>query len=238
MADLYYSALLLFLGAWAGGGTAFLLPSDNNHRSRLFLSFSGAFLFALGLTEFFPTLFQEGPPGIGIWVLLGFLLQILLEVLSGGVEHGHVQKGHMMKKGIPFAALVGLSIHALMESIPLGGPGILNSEHFLMGLLVHKLPVSLALASLLLNSSDRRAPVVAAFSIFSLMGPLGIFIGNVLPERTSSLPTGISYYILAIVLGVILHVSTTILFESSDEHRLEQYKLLAVLAGFALGVFF
>lgn len=238
MTDLYYSALLLLLGAWAGGGTALLVRSSGNKRSRIFLSFSGAFLFALAITEFFPTLFQNGPSGIGVWVLFGFLFQILLDFLSGGVEHGHVQKGQLMKGKIPVAALIGLSLHALLESLPLGGSGIHHSNDLLIGLLVHKLPISLALASLLLNSSDKRSNVFLAFLVFSLMGPLGVLIGSGLPEKTPYLSGDLSYYVLALVLGVLLHVSTTILFESSDEHRLERYKLIAVLAGFAFGIFF
>ncbi len=239
MTDLFYSGSLLFLGAWAGGGVALFLRSNNAKRSRLFLSFSGAFLFALAITRFLPTLFQEGPNGIGAWVLIGFLLQILLDFLSGGVEHGHVQEGQLFsKKGIPFAALAGLSLHALLESIPLGGSGILQGDHFLMGLLVHKLPASLALAGLLINSSSGHTKPLIAFSIFSLMGPLGILIGKILPADLPHLTGESHYYMLALVLGVLLHVSTTILFESSDEHRLERFKLIAVLAGFLLGIFF
>ena len=39
---------------------------------------------------------------------------------------------------------------------------------------------------------------------------------------------------LAIVIGIFLHVSTTILFESSEGHKFNAYKMLAIAAGLAL----
>src|SRR6187551_3167755 len=57
---------------------------------RLLLAFSGAFLFALSILHLIPELYATKTVNVGIWILAGFLLQLLLEYLSEGIEHGHV----------------------------------------------------------------------------------------------------------------------------------------------------
>lgn len=42
--------------------------------------------------------------------------------------------------------------------------------------------------------------------------------------------------LLAIVIGIFMHISTTILFEASDGHRFNYAKLGAILLGTALGL--
>jgi zinc transporter ZupT len=120
----------------------------------------------------------------------------------------------------------------------LGEGGALNGSHFLIGLAVHKVPVSLALAALLVHSGIGRSKALLVLGGFSLVAPLGILLGYGIPAIMEKLPPDFSHYLFALVLGIVLHVSTTILFESSEEHRFEGVKLLVILAGFALAIFF
>jgi hypothetical protein len=41
--------------------------------------------------------------------------------------------------------------------------------------------------------------------------------------------------LMAVVIGIFMHISTTILFESSDGHRFNQRKTMAIVLGTALG---
>jgi zinc and cadmium transporter len=62
------------------------------------------------------------------------------------------------------------------------------------------------------------------------MAPIGMF--------TSSF-TGLavySRYLMAIVIGIFMHISTTILFESEDHHRFPVGKMVAVIVGLLLGI--
>ena len=80
----------------------------------LLLSFGGAFL--LGLCFLAPPARSFAMNATaGHWVIAGFLLQIGLEYLSKGMEHGHVH-------GNPFGLLAFLSLclHALIEAMPFG----------------------------------------------------------------------------------------------------------------------
>jgi hypothetical protein len=40
---------------------------------------------------------------------------------------------------------------------------------------------------------------------------------------------------MAIVIGIFMHISTTILFESEEGHKLHSRKLAAIIIGTALG---
>jgi zinc transporter ZupT len=238
MDPILFPTLVLFASAWLGGGVALLFSSRETGRSKFFLSFSGAFLFGLTLTHFFPSLFKGAGMDIGIWVLMGFLLQLLLDLLSGGIEHGHVQNSRIPHERLPYSLLIGLSLHAFVESIPLGVDLRGVGDELLLGLAVHKLPISLALAGLLMTSKGGWGRPLAAFSVFTLMAPIGVLLGHGIPRLLKELPQAFPHYLFAVVLGIILHVSTTILFESSEGHRFDRWKMLAVVSGFALAVFF
>ncbi len=234
--ELYIPIGILFIASWIGGAIPFLFRSQREKRAKLFLALSGAFLFGLVLTRFFPDLFQKAGPSIGIWVLGGFLIQSLLEPLSQGIEHGHAQRDASRGSATPYALLIGLSVHALLESVPLGVGYLVHKEELLLGLAVHKLPVSLALAGLLLNAGKSPKKALLPFAIFTIMAPLGVMIGVFVPQLFQELPDAFPHYVLALVIGIILHVSTTILFESTEDHRFDLLKMIAVLGGFALAI--
>ena len=45
-----------------------------------------------------------------------------------------------------------------------------------------------------------------------------------------------SRYLMAIVIGIFMHISTMILFESEDHHRFPIVKMIAVIVGLLLGI--
>ena len=68
--------------------------------------------------------------------------------------------------------------------------------------------------------------------IFAAMAPLGLF--------TSQVFEGIIVYnneIMAIVIGILLHISTTIIFESSNNHKFTKSKIIAICLGIIVGLF-
>ena len=70
---------LLFASALFGGLAIFLFKSDNTQRLKLILSFSGAYLFAITILHLIPEVYISGNKQIGLFILLGFLLQILMD---------------------------------------------------------------------------------------------------------------------------------------------------------------
>lgn len=198
----------------------------SRHQSyRLLLAFSGAFLLALILFELLPEAYAqlEGPVA-GLCIGSGILLQLILDWFSKGAEHGHVHSH--FGTSFPWLLFGSLSIHAFLEGIPLE-----HSKHYLAGIVVHKIPVALIIGGSLLQSNMKSAYLWGFMGLFALMTPLGALLG-----KHASL-AGIYPYIQALVIGVLLHVSSLILFESSEGHRFNLRKLAAILAGFGLAYF-
>ena len=71
------------LGEWLGDKFKQHMP--------LLLSFGGAFLLGLCFLHLLPEAFEMNTHA-GQWVVAGFLIQIGLEYLSKGMEHGHVSR--------------------------------------------------------------------------------------------------------------------------------------------------
>lgn len=239
-------AILLLVGAVLGAGL--LVRAVPESRSRLWLkpllAFSGAYLFTLTITHLLPeaiALRVEAPQQIGYWTLGGFFAQVLLEVLSQGIEHGHVHTSPAEAGRVPLGLLLALVLHALLEGSILiggghGGAGGHNLFAVALGVALHHVPAAVALATLLRVRLGSMGRVWPWLSVFALASPAGLVFSNyvLLPQLLGG------YYapLLGFVAGTFLHVSTTILFETSPEHKLNWPKLGATVGGalLALGV--
>ena len=198
------------------------------------LAFSGAYLLSITVLHLLPAVYEHeihahtSKYNIGIFIILGLLLQIILDFFSKGAEHGHV---HIHEKGkIPWMLFFSLSIHAFMEGIPLAH----NDGHdsLLWAIVIHKIPVTIILGTFLTQSTIKRSYSLLFLILFALMSPLGNFAGEYIPlfvtYRTQ---------ITALIIGIFLHISTTILFESSENHKFNSYKFLSILIGVAVALF-
>lgn len=198
---------------------------------RLLLSFSGAFLLGVVFLHMLPELYAEEGPRIGFWVLGGFLLQVVLEFFSHGIEHGHVHA--TPGKALPLVTLLSLCLHSYAEGIPFADPAVAGNIPFLAGVLLHKMPMAIALATVLLRSGTSVVVSWAMIGTFAVAAPLGILTGVLLGE-------GMGHHflhdMLGLAIGMLLHISTTIIFESAPEHRFNAARFVAVLVGAALAM--
>ena len=108
---MFLNVLLLFVTAFGAGIAVFLIPELNKEKFKAILSFSGAYLFSITVIHILPELFHESsnPIQAGIFVLMGFFLQMMLEYFTSGVEHGHIHHSHETT-AIPYLLLVSLGI--------------------------------------------------------------------------------------------------------------------------------
>mgnify|MGYP000465825635 CR=1 FL=1 len=221
--------LILVLSVGIGILIVKLLNSGQNKKNiKLLLSFSGAYLFAISVLHLIPEIYEGNDHHIGLFILIGFFAQIVLEFFSKGIEHGH---GHLHKGSIPITMLMSLCLHAFLEGIPLGSESQHHAHHdhniesvLLAGIALHKIPVSIVLFTLFRGAglSNTRSYLLMFF--FAIMTPLGNYVGTI----------GSDFYnreIMGIVVGIFLHISTTILFESSEGHRFNIMKLISIIAG-------
>ena len=102
---------------------------------KLLLAFSGAFLLGTTLTSLLPSVFTNGNEHISYWILAGIIIQIVLEQLSKGAEHGHI---HTSEKRIPMTLVTGLYLHAFIEGFP-----IHKHNDLLWAIVIHKLPIAM-----------------------------------------------------------------------------------------------
>lgn len=239
-------AILVLLGTVLGAGwAAGRVPAALGQVAlKPLLAFSGAYLFTLTVTHLLPEAWQLVPgqgPRVGYWILGGFFGQVLLEVFSHGIEHGHVHAAdaHAARAGrVPLLLLGALAVHSFLEgSILVPTAGAVGPPYYAVvaGVALHHVPAAFALATLLHQRPGPARRTWPALLVFALAGPVGILSSNylVLHER---LGAGTYAALLGLVAGNFLHVSTTILFETSPEHRLDWAKLGATVAGAALAL--
>ena len=218
--------ILLFLSVLVGYGIALIFKSKESGQLNLLLAFSGAFLLSLTIFELLPEVFEEPSKSIGIWIMAGILLQICLEFFSKGAEHGHVHL-HSKGKNFPWLLFISLSIHALLEGFP-----VTIDNNLLYGVLVHKIPIAVILSLFFIRADYSKAITISFLVLFAFMTPLG----NYLSEEITvfkAYETEIS----ALVIGIFLHVSTTILFESSKDHKFNMAKMSVIVLGIVLAYF-
>ncbi len=184
------------------------------------LSFSGAFLLSITLFEMLPELFSTPQKILGVFIMGGILLQIILDFFSKGAEHGHVHL-HNDDKGFPWLLFVSLSVHAMIEGAPAA-----ENNHVLWGVVIHKLPIAIILSLFFVKSGIRPTHSFLFLLLFALMTPLGSYLMD-----TFSFLQENKVFINAVAIGIFLHVSTTILFESSRDHKFNLTKLVVILLG-------
>lgn len=191
-------------------------------RLRLLLAFSGAFLLSTTVTDLLPEVFAHANATISYWILGGIVVQIALENLSKGAEHGHI---HIHNDAtLPWALLIGLSLHAFIEGFP-----IHNHSELLWAIVVHKLPIAILLTAALWRSKTSIVVKVATLFGFALMTPLGTYL-----NATTTFLQPYATQITALVVGVMLHISTTILFESAENHKFNISKVVVIILGLGI----
>ena len=216
--------LLPILGVLLSFAFVFIVKPKHKENFKLLLAFSGAFLLALTIFELFPSAYAHSDAKtIGVFVLLGILLQIFLEFFSKGAEHGHVHLDKE-KSSFPWLLFLSLSVHAFIEGFP-----IEEHDTIIYGILIHKIPIAIILSIFLLESKVKLVNAVFFILLFSLMTPLGSFVA-----ANFEFATDYAAPITALVIGVFLHISTVILFESSEGHKFNLRKLVVIVLGIVI----
>ncbi len=219
---MWINILVLLIAALAGGLMAYKFRSTEKFPFDLALVFAGAYLFSITIVHVIPELFTstKAPVTAGIFVLAGFYLQQILEYLTSGVEHGHMhlpQGQHKHSFGMAISLIVGLSVHSLLEGTLLGHPTETSpsgSWSLLLGVVLHKVPAAFAMMTVLLCQFDKAKWPLIFLILFALASPLGVVF-----SETVVLGSLAGEILFALVTGSFLHISTTIVFESSPGHK-------------------
>ena len=209
-----------------GYGIAIFIEPKNKNNLKLLLAFSGSFLLSITVTDLLPDVYNGNNAKIGIFIMIGILFQIILEFFSKGAEHGHVH-GHEKISQIPYLLFISLCIHALLEGFPVS-----HHSDLAIGIAIHHLPIAIILTIFFLNASLSKAAIFIFMVTFALMTPLGTLI--------ASQTTFLNHFyaeITAVVVGILFHISSTIIFESSEGHKFNIAKISMIILGIFLAYF-
>ncbi|MDX1279345.1 ZIP family metal transporter [Oceanihabitans sediminis] len=218
--------ILPILSVFLGYAIVMVLKPSQRKNLKLLLAFSGAFLLSITVFNFLPEVYEHKGKSVGLFIMIGILLQIVLEFFSKGAEHGHI---HLDKNAteFPWLLFISLSIHSVLEGIP-----IHNHTSLLLGIIIHKLPVAIILCTFFFASKLSKPKIAFFLILFALMTPFGVLLS----ENFQSIQN-YYYEISAIVIGIFLHISTTILFESNEDHKFNITKLLTIVVAIAIAYF-
>ncbi|RTY95216.1 ZIP family metal transporter [Flavobacterium sp. GT3R68] len=215
--------LLPLLSVLLGYSFALFLKPEAKKNLKLLLAFSGSFLLSLTVMHLLPEVYDTHNPKVGIFIMIGILFQIILEFFSKGAEHGHVH-GHEKMFHIPWLLFTSLCIHALLEGFPV------NHHHDLAwGIAIHHFPIAIILTTFFVNAQLSKTAIFLFMVTFAVMTPLGTLISDYMPVLND-------YYteITAIVIGILFHIASTIIFESSEGHKFNIAKVSMIIFGIVL----
>lgn len=237
-----WQILFLLSTVVAGGSLGFFFRLVRKDLIKLLLSFSGAYILGIAVLHLLPWVFTGGGHRTGIWILLGFFIQLLLEQFSAGVEHGHIHAPHRFSAGFVFSVMAGLCIHAFVEGMPLSYYDQFHEaelghshshNHLLYGIVLHHIPAAFALVTLLLAAGLSRPWTWCCLLVFAAMSPLGAGLADLV-----SIDRNWQRAILAFAVGSLLHIATVIIFETDapGHHAISPGRLLAIVAGFGISL--
>jgi len=218
--------LLPLLSVLIGYLITVLLKPKAKQNLKLLLAFSGSFLLSLTVIHLLPDVYESDNKSVGIFIMCGILFQIILEFFSKGAEHGHVH-GHDKLTQMPWLLFISLCIHALLEGFPVG-----RHHDLAYGIAIHHLPIAIILTSFFLNAQLNKVALLIFMVTFAIMTPLGTLVSD-------SFPILNEYYtqITAVVIGILFHISSTIIFESSEGHKFNIAKVSMIILGIVLASF-
>lgn len=224
--------IILFLLSLGGALGGWKIRITNPLFLKLMIAYTGGFLLSVCLLHLLPEVYSSGIEQIPAFVLGGFILQIFLDQMSAGVEHGHIHIHAGQNSWKPLIILTGLYLHSLMEGLPLAGhahEGEHSSHDLFLAVALHKIPEGFALGILLRELNKNNALSLLAIILFAGITPLGSLITELIPPEHLG---QILPILLALVIGLFLHLSTTILFEAgTTEHQISFRRIAAILAG-------
>ncbi len=211
--------------------------------------FTASLLLSVTAIHILPEVFSNAANNslAGILIFGGLLFNISLEKFSNGLEHGHEHhhdNHHHHEKEVNhslsskklwffWSSYIALNIHGFLEGMPI----LLMEKNstFLLGLIVHNIPVTLFIIQLLQKEKFKMVNQVLLVSFIPLASMLGALISKYCLSDSVHIP---HEYILAFVSGIFFHFSTSLFFEFNKRQDFLIVKILIVIACIFISMFF
>lgn len=195
-----------------------------------FLCFGAGVLLSAAFLHMLPAAIPALGPATGAFTLGGFLLLTIIERFT--MAHPCHEEGCPNHR-IGIVALFGLSVHSVIAGTALGvglagAADASTSMALLSAILVHKVPETLALMSLLAISGWTGWPAFLMLLVFASMGPAGILLGSLMEGKSQTFLSGA----IAISAGTFLYIAASDLLPHLHRKMKEEWiNFLAFLFG-------
>lgn len=215
----------------------------NQSLFKLVLAFSAAYLFSTTIMHLLPEAYRMNHEFtttnfkmVGLFIVIGFSIQLLMEKLSAGLEHGHSHHHtEVCHNHFPYAIIIGLLIHSFLEGLPTyTGDGGHSNHQLIFGLGIHNIPISFLFVALLRDHKVNTPKIIFFLILFSMMAPLAYLTSSLVHSLDFNTVRDYQYIADALVIGIFLFISTAILFETSEEHKYSPAKIISMLLGIVL----
>jgi zinc and cadmium transporter len=205
------------------GGFLPLVRDLSQRALALLLSFSAGVLLGAVFFHMLPETGRVLNESVGWPILGGFLLIFVMErfVFIHACEE-HECDIHQM--GLP--AFLGISLHSLLDGVALGAGLLLPQlgSVVLLAVIIHKMPDSISISSILLAAGWQRRRVATLNLLFSLTTPVGALLAywffRALSPENVAIAIGVS-------AGTFLAIATADILP--QVHRIEQRNPLTLL---------
>ena len=229
---------LVFLAGFGGGLLSFVMSHEKQNLVNYLLIATGAYLFSVLLRHIIPHAIIHYGENILVWVLAGFFLQHIIQQFSQGVEHGHAHIHEHLPLHKLFYIILGLGIHAFFEAAPLvdSYPTKNIFSGLLIGLILHKIPECFALACLVSHCVKTPMQRFLWVFFFATITPISISLFAYY-QQSNLFSENIFGIVIGLICGTLLHISTTIIFETTNnKHQIKWYKILCLIIGFVVSL--
>jgi zinc transporter ZupT len=230
--SIFLLAPLASLGTLLGGWGVVRFLQGRASFMRLISGVAAGYLLAVTLVRIIPECLEQGANAL--WIMVGYLLVHLVE--HGITPHFHYgEETHAGSKSSGLMALVGLSLHSLMDGVAISAALLTHSNLgalVFLGILLHRIPEGGTIASIFLSRGfGNRGALLAAATLAAaaLVGAVGQEFLRVPVGPTLAVSAGLSLYVAssdllpevqkepgwrstgAILCGVAVFLATTVL---------------------------
>ena len=200
-----------------------LLRELSQRALALLLSFSAGVLLGAVFFHMLPETGKVLDDNIGWPILGGFLLIFVMErfVFVHACEERDCDIHQM---GIP--AFLGISLHSLLDGIALGAGLMLPQlgPVVLLAVIIHKMPDSMSISSILLSAGWERRKVATLSLLFSLTTPVGALLAFLFLRELSENNIAVA---LGVSAGTFLAIATADILP--QVHRIQERNPLTLL---------
>ncbi|HJW09983.1 MAG TPA: ZIP family metal transporter [Holophagaceae bacterium] len=196
--SIFLLAPLASLGTLLGGWGVVRFLQGRASFMRLISGLAAGYLLAVTIVRIIPECLEQGAHPL--WIVAGYLLVHLVE--HGITPHFHYgEEIHAGSKGSGLMALVGLSLHSLLDGVAISAALLTHSNLgalVFLGILLHRIPEGGTIASIFLSRGfgNRGALLAAAtLAVAALAGAMGQEYLRIPIGPTLAVSAGLSLYV-------------------------------------------